>query len=144
MRLEAVETGGGTALGWCGAPTESRAPVGGFPPGVANPVLLYFLETTVRAMAEATGGSPYYIRNRVREAFVAADLGPGGDPEAAHAVTLSPFAQDPNRAKMGLFADLVLRLRFDPGAAGAHPRTFGRYPRRRGGYHEKMVLIAED
>ena len=44
-------------------------------PASANPLLLYFLETTVRAMAEATGGSPYYIRNRIREALVAADLG---------------------------------------------------------------------
>ena len=119
-------------------------PVGTFPPGVANPLLLYFLETTVRATAEATGGSPYYIRNRIREAFVAADLGPGGDPEGSHAVTLSPFAQDPNRAKMGLFADLLLRLRFDPAQPERILELSADTAPGEDGYHEKMVLIAED
>ena len=69
--------------GSCARATDKPQPVGTFPAGVANPLLLYFLETTVRATAEATGGSPYYIRNRIREALVAADLGPGDDPEGA-------------------------------------------------------------
>ena len=77
--------------------TEGKAqPVGTFPPGVANPLLLYFLETTVRVTAEATGGSPYYIRNRIREALIAADGG-AEEAEGGRAVTLTPFAADPNR-----------------------------------------------
>ena len=55
-----------------------------FPAGGANPVLLYFLETTVRDLRRATGGSPYYIRNRMREALVAADLGAGRRSAGGH------------------------------------------------------------
>ena len=66
---------------------------------MANPLLLYFLETTVRVMAEATGGSPYYIRNRIREALVASDLGAADGAERE--VTLTPFAADPNRRADG-------------------------------------------
>jgi hypothetical protein len=119
----------------------AAAPLGTFPPGVANPVLLYFLETTVRAMAEATGGSPFYIRNRIREAIGAAGLGPEGAPGD---VTLTPFAADPNRDRMAGYGDLTLRLRFEPDrpdrilelsadSAGGQP-----------GYHERLLLIAED
>ena len=106
-------------------------PLGTFPSGAANPLLLYFLETTVRVMAEATGGSPYYIRNRIREALVASDLG-SVQGEAREAV-LAPFTHDANRD-----ADGGLRRPGDPpalrsGGAVADPRTFGRYRRRRRG-----------
>ncbi len=132
VRLEVHEAGATSAsCGWSRRATARPQPVGTFPTGVANPLLLYFLETTVRATAEATGGSPYYIRNRIREALVAADLGAGEG--AAREVTLTPFAGDPNRAKMGAFADLTLRLRFDPERPAADPRTFGRYRAGRGG-----------
>jgi len=144
VRLEAVEDAGEPALRLVRESDGKPHPVGTFPAGVANPLLLYFLETTVRATAEATGGSPYYIRNRVREAFAAADLGPGGDPEGSHAVTLSPFARDPNRAKLGLFADLVLRLRFDPAQPERILELSADTAPGEDGYHEKMVLIAED
>ena len=98
----------------CRSPGDTMTPVGSFPVGVANPILLYFLENTVRVMAEGTGGSPYYIRNRIREALVASDLGAadGKDRE----VVLTPFAADPNRPRMGEFGELRIRLRFDPDA----------------------------
>ena len=69
VRLEAVEDDGEPALRLVRESDGKPHPVGTFPAGVANPLLLYFLETTVRATAEATGGSPYYIRNRIREAL---------------------------------------------------------------------------
>lgn len=148
VRLEAVEDAGKPALRLVRESDGRPHPVGTFPTGVANPLLLYFLETTVRATAEATGGSPYYIRNRIREAFVAADLGPDDGPDdgpaGAHAVTISPFAQDPNRAKMGLFADLVVRLRFDPAQPARILELSADTAPGEDGYHEKMVLIAED
>jgi hypothetical protein len=88
---------------------ETPRPVGEFPAGGSNPVLLFFLENTVRAMVAQTGGSPYYIRNRIREALAAAEVagGPG-------TVVLHPFETDPNRARMGDFAGLSLSLSYDP------------------------------
>ena len=43
-------------------------------------------------------------------ALAAAGLGPEGAPRQ---VTLTPFAADPNRARMGAFADLAIRLLLD-------------------------------
>ena len=122
VRLEVVAAGDGRELRLVREEDGRSAPVGTFPAGVANPLLLYFLETTVRAMAEATGGSPYYIRNRIREALGAAGLGPEGAPRRgdAHAV----------RGRRQPGADGRLCRPRDPaalrsGAAGADPRTFG-------------------
>jgi hypothetical protein len=141
VRLEIHEDAGRPALRLVKESDGKPQPVGTFPTGSANPLLLYFLETTVRATAEATGGSPYYIRNRIREALVAADLGAGA-PE--HEVTIVPFASDPNRAKMGPFADLSLRLRFDPERPTRILELSADTAPGGEGYHEKMTLIVED
>lgn len=82
-----------------------------FPVNGPNPVLLYFLESTARSMAGATGGSAFHIRTRMREAVAAADLGTGTTPRE---VVMRPFANDQNRARMGAFAELSVRLRYDP------------------------------
>ena len=141
VRLEVHEDGGKRELRLVKESEGQAQPVGTCPPGVANPLLRDFLETTVRATAEATGGSPYYIRNRIREALVAADAtGEGGEREAV----LVPFAGDPNRAKMGAFADLTLRLRFDPERPERILELSADTAPGEAGYHEKMVLIAED
>jgi hypothetical protein len=129
MRLVREEDGG-------------AVPLGTFPNGVANPLLLYFLETTVRVMAETTGGSPYYIRNRIREALVASDLGTARG--EAREVTLSPFLHDANRSRMGSFGDLVIRLRFDPEAPSRILELSADTPAGEGGYHERMVLATEE
>lgn len=87
-----------------------------FPLEGGNPVLLVFLESVSRSMADLTGGSPFYIRNRIKDA-----LREGGETESlaqprdkgmvtAQALTLHPFRDDPNRARMGAFADLALRF----------------------------------
>ena len=57
---------------------------------------------------------------------------------------LKPFATDPNRARMEAFAGLTLTAALRSGGAGAASRTFGGYPRGWAGYHEHLVLIAED
>jgi hypothetical protein len=117
-------------------------PLGTFPSGAANPLLLYFLETTVRVMAEATGGSPYYIRNRIREALVASDLG-SVQGEAREAV-LAPFTHDANRDRMGAFGSLVIRLRFDPEAPSRILELSTDTAAGDGGYHERMLLVPEE
>jgi hypothetical protein len=141
VRLEVETAEDGRSLLLVREVDGKERPVGSFRPGVANPVLLYFLETTVRAMAEATGGSPYYIRNRMREALVAAGLGPDGP---TRAVTLRPFEADANRARMGGFADLTVRLSFDPERPERILELSADTPADSGGYHESLVLIAEE
>ncbi|MEM1299738.1 MAG: hypothetical protein AAGH68_10700 [Pseudomonadota bacterium] len=89
-------------------------PVSSWPASSGNPVLPIFLESTLRTMAQATGGSEFYIRNRIKEA-----LGTGGtmneisldmDGKAIPAteITFAPFADDKNRARMGGYAELKL------------------------------------
>lgn len=81
-----------------------------------NPILMVFLESTVRAMSEATDGSPFYLRNRIKEAMrermseeaMTATSGGAGLP--AHMISLRPFEGDPNVERMGPFAALELRF----------------------------------
>lgn len=90
--------------------------VGSFDAARGNPVGMVFLERTVRSISGATGGSPTYVRNRIRDA-----LGAPGEAEAvtvawdggtvqATAVALVPFANDARRAELGAFADLEIRV----------------------------------
>lgn len=112
--------------------------VGRYAASGADPLLLAFLENVVRAVSARTGGSPFYLRNRIRESLVAAEIGEG------EAVVLRPFAEDPNRARLGDFADLVLSFRLDPARperllelraeAGAAPEA----------YLETLRLITEE
>ena len=81
-----------------------------------NPVIMYFLESTLRQMADVSGGSPFYIRNRIKEALledaeiVPAEFDLGGQIIAAEQVTIHPFANDAARNRMGDFADLTLSV----------------------------------
>lgn len=90
--------------------------LGRFPASVGNPVIMFFYETTVRDMAEAAGGSPYYIRNRLKEALVNSDDLTEGTAEVdgktvnTRIVRLVPFEGDPNAARMQGFGDLELRV----------------------------------
>lgn len=99
-------------LGEAGAQHE----VAQFPAGGSNPMLLFFLENVVRIMVGQTGGSPYYIRNRIRDAVLASDTGDARD--GLSVVILHPFEADPNRARMGDFAALTLTLGYDPARPG--------------------------
>ncbi|MFK7944683.1 MAG: hypothetical protein AB8B85_17490 [Paracoccaceae bacterium] len=93
---------------------DKLRPVSEWPASSGNPVLPIFLESTLRTMAKGTGGSEFYIRNRIKEA-----LGTGGTIKevnldldgasiAATEITFEPFVRDKNRARMGGFADLRL------------------------------------
>lgn len=89
-------------------------PVSVWPASAGNPILPIFLESTLRTMSRATGGSTYYIRNRIKES-----LGTGGTINsvtvdvkgaqvAAKEIVFTPFLNDKNRERMGDFADLTL------------------------------------
>lgn len=82
-----------------------------FPQSGGNPVLMIFLEDVTRLMAQITGGSPFYIRNRIKDALKAGEL--TALPDGGQEATFRPFTDDPNADRMGDFAGLVLRLRMD-------------------------------
>ncbi len=101
-----------------------QVPLGSFPAGVGNPMIMYFYESTVRDMAAATGGSPFYIRNRMKEALardVAVERGQAtfdGREVATRRVTLRPFEGDENAARMEGFADLSLTVTMSDAVPG--------------------------
>ena len=137
--LTAVPGDGGTQLVLTLAEAGESRDVASFPAQGSNPMLLFFLENVVRNVAAQTGGSPYYIRNRLRDALVAADLGPVQDGRAV--IVLHPFAADPNRARLGAFAELTLTLALDPAQPGRLLDLKADTGAAPGGYSEHMVLI---
>ncbi|WP_299846548.1 hypothetical protein [uncultured Roseovarius sp.] len=95
---------------------EKYRNLGQFPASVGNPIILYFVETVVRDMAETAGGSPFYIRNRIKESLVEpaetkdSDLTIAGNTVSGQSVILRPFEGDPNSDKMKGFGDLSLEV----------------------------------
>ena len=92
-----------------GTPTVAELPLAS-----GHPLLILFLENTARNMAELTRGNPAYIRNRMREALggggTAAPVELAGMYGPTTQFSFRPFETDPNRARMGAFADLELRF----------------------------------
>ena len=79
-------------------------------------MLVFFLENTARDMATMTGGSPFYIRNRIKDAvFQGGTVRREGGKVT---VEMQPFAEDPNRDRMGGFQTLTLRF-----VMGADPKA---------------------
>ena len=127
--------------------------IGPFPVSGGDPVLVFFLESTTRDMAALTGGSPDYIRNRIKDAVFR-----GGAVErkgGVITVVARPFADDPSRDRMRGFETLELRfvLGGDPGAplremvartsapvAAAVPREMGGRTIAPAPYRHAMVL----
>jgi len=86
--------------------------------GAGNPVLLVFLEQVTRDIAKATGGSPFYLRNRVKDAFRAGGEVRPADDGAARVVRYRPFEADPNGDKLGAFGTLTLAFTLSEAAPG--------------------------
>lgn len=111
--------------------------IGPFPVSGGDPVLVFFLEQTARDMASLTGGSPYYIRNRMKDAvFRGGRISREGETAIA---TFKPFQDDANAGRMGGFDSLTLTFVLgDPAAPIRELRaeTQGDSP----GYSHRMVL----
>ena len=88
--------------------------LGSFPASVGNPIIMYFVESVLRDVASETGGSPFYIRNRIKEALVAdtpiedKTVRFGTTNAEAKRITLHPLQEDRNRGRMGVYADLAV------------------------------------
>ncbi|WP_297770980.1 hypothetical protein [uncultured Roseovarius sp.] len=96
---------------------EGEQPVAGFDASVGNPMAMFFLERLVRDLADATGGSTFYIRNRLKESLLEpetirdTEITWAGVSHPAQAVVLAPFVGDEHAARLGPFAEL--RVVFD-------------------------------
>ncbi len=95
--LQLLEQGGGP-----------ERKIGPFPPDGGDPTVVFFLETVARNMAAISGGSPYYIRNRLKDSvFRGGDLVEEGGNKVA---VFRPFVDDPNKERMRPFDQLELRF----------------------------------
>ncbi|MEM1383490.1 MAG: hypothetical protein AAGG06_07570 [Pseudomonadota bacterium] len=84
-----------------------------------NPILLVFLESSVSAISRATGGSPFYLRNRVRERLRTglSETGQAGS-DGGRVLSMRPFAGDRNAGRLGDFVDLEYRFTLSENAPG--------------------------
>lgn len=117
--------------------------LGEFPASVGNPMILYFVETVVRDMAESAGGSPFYIRNRVKESLVApAEVETGG---GVSTVTLRPFEGDPNADRMQGFDDLALTVTMSEDTPGWYSELKAEVPGEDGTpVYASTIALTED
>lgn len=130
---------------------EKHRDVGKFPATVGNPVIMYFVETVLRDMAKEAGGSPFYIRNRIKDALVSpAEIRDvttdyDGREIAAREISLKPFEDDKNRDRMGAFADLELTFVMSEEAPGWYRSLTATAPGKDGkpAYSSRLVLISE-
>lgn len=93
---------------------EKYRGLGRFPASVGNPIIMYFVETVVRDVAANAGGSPFYIRNRIKESLVQfaeienAGANFGGEDLPVQQITLRPFLGDKNVEKMQGYGELAM------------------------------------
>lgn len=98
--------------------------LGDFPAAVGNPIIMYFMESALADVAALSGGSPFYLRNRIKEALLKpatitpVTLHEGGREIAAKKVTITPFAEDAQRARLGRFTGLTLSVVVAEGVPG--------------------------
>lgn len=118
--------------------TDTRTrKIGPFPISGGDPVLTFFLEQTTRDMATLTGGSPFYIRNRIKDAVFRGGQIDRDDGKAT--AVFQPFANDPNADRMQGFQTLTLTFVLDDPSQPIRElraETQGELP----GYANRMVL----
>ncbi|MCY0096486.1 hypothetical protein [Hoeflea ulvae] len=129
---------------------EQYRNLGRFPATVGNPIIMYFVETVLRDVAQEAGGSPFYIRNRIKDALdrtapVEDEMVAFGSRQvAAKQITLHPFETDKNRDKMGIYADLALTFTMSEEVPGWYVSLSAKAPGADGaaGYSNSLVLVA--
>ncbi len=95
---------------------EKHRAMGEFPASVGNPMIMIFLEMIVRDMTENVGGSPFYIRNRIKESMAGkavAETGAAqyeGQEITTQTLNFQPFSADPNQPKMKDFGALNISV----------------------------------
>jgi hypothetical protein len=126
-----------------------------FPPAIGyrgNPVLMYFLEHDVLEMHQATGGAALYFRNRIRQAFLDAEMHPvtitlDGEQRRGTEIVIAPFEHDPNIARFPAFAKKTYRFVLSDAVPGTIYRISTAVPAAepgaRGLFEESMTYLGE-
>ncbi len=125
--------------------------VGLFPATVGNPIIMYFVETVLRDVAQEAGGSPFYIRNRIKDALIQPapieeiTVSLDGEDVIAKTITLRPFAEDKNRDKMGVYGDLALTFTMSSDVPGWYSSLVASAPGKDGapGYSNALTLRSD-
>lgn len=129
-------------------PVGELKPVSVWPASSGNPILPIFLESALRAMARTTGGSTFYIRNRIKDAMGAAEkMDPvtvqvdGSDLKATE-IVFPLFQNDKNRDRMGDFKDMTLTFVLSEEMPGDIVRFVAQTPEGAEGvaYHEVIAF----
>lgn len=84
---------------------DKEGEAGPFPTLNGNPIALVLLERDVKEMAQLSKGSPFYIRNRVRDHLAEGKVEPArfvfdGREVEGWRLSMQPFAGDPNKDKL--------------------------------------------
>ena len=118
---------------------ETTRVLGEYPTSTSNPIFLFYLENIVRTAAVQTGGSPYYFKNRLREALLRTKVPDTG----ITTIELQPFLADKHAARMGDLASLRLSLTFDPAQPARILELKADTVSGAKGYSESLILLPE-
>jgi len=125
-----------------------------FPPAIGfngNPLLMYFLEHDATEMQQATGGASGYFRNRIRNAFLNAEMHSiaitvDGKTCAGREIVIAPFRDDPHFAQSA-FREKSYRFTLCDGVPGTIYRIATTVPAVSNGaggvYEEAMTYEGE-
>ncbi|MDK1494067.1 hypothetical protein QN219_29230 [Sinorhizobium sp. 7-81] len=128
--------------------------LGNYPASVGNPLIMYFLESVLADIAAQSGGSPFYMRNRIKEALlrdaqiVPKSLHYQSRDIAAREVTIRPFVNDKARERMGRFSELALAVTVSEDIPGWYYSLVATVPAAAGGapagYSNAITLKARE
>ncbi|WP_051661169.1 hypothetical protein [Bosea sp. 117] len=84
---------------------DNKTEAGPFPVMTGNPVVLVLLEREAKEIAALTKGSPFYIRNRMRDGLAGGTVEEARFDYDGRSVTgwklvMTPFANDPNKVQL--------------------------------------------
>ncbi len=96
---------------------------GPFPVALGNPLALVLLEREAKEIAQLTKGSPFYIRNRMKEALMNAKvedirLSYAGKDVPAWKLDMAPFATDPHKEQLQEIANRSYSFVFSQAVPG--------------------------
>jgi len=122
-------------------PKSRKLAIGPITATAVNPILLIFFQRDATQMSDGTGGSQHYFRNSIRRALQTTDADSARDVTitvdgrelAASEITLRPFANDPNRARLRAFADKTYRFVVSAAVPGGIYQVQAETPEESGG-----------
>ncbi len=129
--------------------TDAFRRIGVFPTEVGNPLLMYAMEIVVRDLSDLTGGSPFYIRNRLKDSIAAETASEevsvrfGAEEVSGSRVTLHPFRDDPNAERFPGLDDLEVSVDVSEAVPGWYHTIMARMPAA-GGYDYNITIVGGD